>query len=363
VTRFSIIIIAFSFLFLPACSSKRKKEVTVQQKNGPKPPARVDGYIVETQLLSETLEIPGTIVSNETTDVHPEVSGRITGLYVREGAQVSKGALLAKLYDADLQAQRRKLMVQLQIAQQTQARHQKLVEIGGISKEDYSATALQVNNIRADLDIINTAIRRTEVRAPFSGKLGLKETSTGAFVTPQSVITRLQKTSGLQIDFNLPEKYTSKLRPGHYVNFTVEGSGRNYTAVVTATQSGIEQSTRSLTIRANVKGDETGLVPGSFAKVKLAFDPDPNALMIPSPAIVPQARGKKVYVVKDGKAAFVEVVTGVRDSINVQVVSGLNKGDTVVVTGLLSLKPDSKVIVKRVINRPGKDSVSRKPKA
>jgi membrane fusion protein (multidrug efflux system) len=365
VTRSSIIFIAFLLLFLPACSSKRKKEVTVQQKSGPRPPAKVDGYIVETQLLSETLEIPGTIISNETTEVHPEVSGRVTGLYVREGAQVGKGALLAKLYDADLQAQKRKLLVQLQIAQQTQARHQKLVEIGGISKEDYSATALQVNNIRADLDIINTAIRKTEVRAPFSGKLGLKETSTGAFVTPQSVITKIQKTTGLQIDFNLPEKYTSKLRPGHYVNFTVEGSARNYTAVVTATQSGIEQTTRSLTIRANVKGDEAGLVPGSFAKVKLAFDPDPNALMIPSQAIVPQARGKKVYVVKDGKAAFVEVVTGVRDSSNVQVISGLNKGDTVVVTGLLSLKPDSKVIIKRVINRPEKrsDAASKKPSA
>jgi membrane fusion protein, multidrug efflux system len=352
VIRLFVFLILFSILILPACSSKRKEQVTVQQKSGPKPPAKVDGFIVETQLLSESLEIPGTIVSNESTEIHPEVSGRITGLYVREGAQVGKGALIAKLYDADLQAQRRKLQVQLQIAQQTQNRHEQLLKIGGISKEDYSSTALQVSNIRADLDIINTAIRKTEVRAPFTGKLGLKETSTGAYVTPQSVITSIQKTNGLRIDFNLPEKYTSQVKPGHYVNFTVEGSSRNYTAVVVATESGIEQSTRSLTIRAQVKGEEAGLVPGSFAKVKLAFEPDPNALMVPSQAIVPQARGKKVFVVQNGKANFVDVETGVRDSSKVQIISGVKAGDTVVVTGLLSLKPDSKVIVRKVINRP-----------
>jgi membrane fusion protein, multidrug efflux system len=352
VIRVCLFLLVASTIFLPACSSKRKKEVTVQQKSGPKPPSRVDAFVVESRILNESIEIPGTIVSNESTEIHPEVSGRITGLYVREGAYVSKGALLAKLYDADLQAQRRKLLVQLQIAQQTQSRHEQLLKIGGISKEDYSSTALQVSNIRADLDIISTAIRRTEIRAPFSGKLGLKETSTGAFVTPQSIITSIQKTNGLRIDFNLPEKYTSQVKPGHYINFTVEGSNRNYTAVVMATESGIELTTRSLTIRALVKGDEAGLVPGSFAKVKLNFDPNPNAIMIPSQAIVPQARGKKVYVVQNGKAAFVDVVTGIRDSSDVQIISGLNNGDTIVVTGLLSLKPDAKVIVRRVINRP-----------
>jgi membrane fusion protein, multidrug efflux system len=352
VTRLPFFVILLSLFIISSCSSKRKEQVTTQQKSGPKPPARVDGYIVETQLLSESIEIPGTIVSNESTEIHPEVSGRITGLYIREGGRVSKGALLAKLYDADLQAQRRKLQVQLQIAQQTENRHQQLLKIGGISKEDYSSTALQVSNIRADLDIINTALRKTEVRAPFTGKLGLKETSTGAYVTPQTVITSIQKTNGLRIDFNLPEKYTSQVKPGHYVNFTVEGSARNYTAVVIATESGIEQTTRSLMIRAEVKGDETGLVPGSFAKVKLGFQPNPNALMVPSEAIVPQARGKKVYVVQNGKAAFVDVETGIRDSSKVQIINGLKVGDTVVVTGLLSLKPDAKVIVRKIVNRP-----------
>jgi membrane fusion protein (multidrug efflux system) len=339
---------------LVSCGSKSKTEVTVKQKGGNKPPApKVDVFVVHTQTVSETLDVPGTIVSEDATEIHPEVSGRIISLNVREGAFVPRGAVLAKLYDADLQAQKRKLQVQLQIAQQTAERHEKLLEIGGISKEDYAASALQVNNLRADLDIVNTAIGKTVIRAPFSGKLGLKEISTGAYVTPLSVIASIQKTADLKIDFTLPEKYTNQIRKGQYVNFTVDGSNRNYTAVVSATEAGISQDTRTLMIRAQVKGDITGLIPGNFAKVKLNFEPDPNALLIPSQAIIPQARGKKVVVAHNGTADFVDVTTGIRDSSMVQITSGLNKGDTVVVTGLLMLKPKAKLVVNKIVNSKG----------
>lgn len=349
------VIVSFTVVLAPSCASKRKKEVTLEQRGGgKKPPApKVDAFVVQTETLSESIEIPGTLVADDATEIHPEVSGRITGLYIREGAYVSKGAVLAKLYDGDLQAQKRKLQVQLKIAQQTESRHEQLVKIGGISKQDYELTALQVSNLRADLDIINTAIAKTVVRAPFSGKLGLKDISVGAYVTPQSVIAIVQKTSGLKIDFNVPEKYTSQIKRGQYVNFRVEGSERPYTAVVSATEANIAQETRSLMVRATVRGDATGLVPGNFAKVRLSFTPDPNALMVPTQAIIPQARGKKVVVYRNGTATFTDVTTGVRDSSMVQIVSGLNQGDTVVVTGLLSIKPEAKITIRNIVNKEG----------
>ena len=323
-----------------------------QSQSAQRPPARVDAFIVTTQTVSETIEVSGTIVAEQSTEIHPEVSGRITALNVREGVVVGKGSVLAKLYDADLQAQKRKIEVQLQIAKQTEARYEELQKIGGISKQDYDVTVLQVNNLRADLDIINTAISRTVIRAPFSGKLGLKMVSTGAFVTPVSVITTIQKTNELRLDFTVPEKYSSQIKNGQYVNFTVEGSERNYTATVFATESGIQENTRSLTIRARVKGYEAGLIPGSFARVKLSFDPDTEALMVPTQAVIPQARGKKIYLYKNGIVESADVETGVRDSSKVQVVSGLAKGDTVITTGLLGLKPKAKVIIKSIINKP-----------
>jgi membrane fusion protein (multidrug efflux system) len=181
----------------------------------------------------------------------------------------------------------------------------------------------------------------------------LKAVSTGAYVSPTSVITSIQKTAGLRIDFNVPEKYVGQIKNGQAINFTVDGNDRNFTAVVAATESGIAENTRSLTIRARVKGVESGLVPGGFARVKLSFAPDPNALMIPTQAIIPQARGKKVYLYSDSTARFVDVETGVRDSANVQITNGLKQGDTVIVTGLLSLKPDAKVVLRKIVNKQG----------
>ncbi len=352
--------IALIVLIFPACSNDKKKQAAAQQAAGPRPPAKVDGYIVSTEVLNESIDIPGTLVSGESTVIHPEISGRIISLNIREGTYVPKGAVLAKLYDADLQAQKRKLQVQLKQAQLTEDRYNQLQKIGGISKQDYDVTTLQVSNIRADLSIIQTEIARTVVRAPFSGKLGLKEISTGAYVTPASIITSIQKTSGLRIDFNVPEKYTSLIKKGQYVNFNVDGSERNYTAVVMATESGIAEATRSLTIRALVKGDATGLVPGGFAQVKLSFAPNEAAMMIPTQAIIPQARGKKVYVYKGGIADFVDVETGVRNATNIEIVSGLEKGDTIIITGLLGLKPDAKVSIKNITNNAATSSVEEK---
>ena len=132
---YTILLFSFSVLLISSCSSERKKEVTTAQRGGGgpggrganRPTPRVDAFVVQTQVISESIEIPGSLVADESTEIHPEVSGRIIGLYVREGSYVSKGALLAKLYDADLQAQLRKVQVQLQIAQQTENRYNKPV--------------------------------------------------------------------------------------------------------------------------------------------------------------------------------------------------------------------------------------------
>ncbi|MEO6069534.1 MAG: efflux RND transporter periplasmic adaptor subunit [Chitinophagaceae bacterium] len=335
-----------------SCNSKRKAEAQAAQKNAnkPKPIPRVDGYVVHTKTLFDNIEISGTIVANETTEIHPEVSGLLKNIYFKEGAFVGKGAMLAKINDADLQAQRNKLAVQLKIAQQNENRSSQLLNIQGISRQDYEMSLLQVNNIKADLSIINTSIAKTQIRAPFSGKLGLRVISPGAYVSPQSILTTISQMSGLKIDFTIPEKYSSKLSIGQYVNFTTDGSDRAYTARIAATDPGVSQNTRSLLVRATVQGDQTGLRPGNFAKVILQFQPNKEAIVVPSQAIIPQARGKKVYVFENGKAKFVSVETGIRDSATVQITNGLKPGDTVLVTGLLALKPDASVTINKIVN-------------
>ncbi len=348
------IIIAFfsiTSLFLVSCGGKDKKDAS-KPTGGPQKPSamQVDGYIVKPEPFQENIEVPGNIVANEVAEIHPEVSGRIVQLNVAEGRYVGKGTVLAKLYDGDLRAQLNKFQIQLALAQKTEERQAQLLKIQGISQQDYDISLLQVNSLRADIGILQTSISKTVVRAPFSGKLGLKNISPGAYVSPATVIAVINQTDVLKLDFSIPEKYIDQIKIGQLVTFSFEGSQKQLGAKVIATESNITENTRSLTVRAAVIGKDAGLLPGSFAKVQLSFDPDPNALLVPSQAVLPQARGKKIILYKGGTAIFAEITTGVRDSSRVQVLDGISAGDTVVVTGLLSVRPEAKIQIGKIVN-------------
>jgi len=347
--RALLFIFSISLLASFSCSKKEKKISATSKPSGPPPPARVDAYIVKVVPVSEQLDLPGTLTANEATEVHPEISGRMTYLNVAEGRNVGKGTLLAKIYDGDLRAELNKLAVQLRTAEQTVKRYQELLKIDGVSQQEYDLQALQISNIRADMAVVRSNITRTEIRAPFSGTLGLKNVSPGAYITPQTIITTIRQNSQLKLDFTLPEKYTGKLKPGQLINFTTEGNPRTYNAKVMATEMGINEESRSLQVRAVVTNNDGKILPGGFVKVTTNFDPDPNAIMIPSQAVVPQARGKKAVVYRGGTVSFEDIQTGYRDSAMVQITSGLKVGDTIILTGLMGLKPKAKVQISKII--------------
>ncbi len=341
---------AFLFLLLlaGACSSGEKKPSPATASNQPPKAMPVEAMIVSPRSLEADIEVPGTILANEATEIHPEVSGRITELHIREGQFVSAGFILAKLYDADLQARMRKLEVQLQIAEQTEKRQGELLKIQGISQQDYDLSLLNVKNIRADMDILKEDIRKTELRAPFSGKLGLKNVSPGAYVTPSTVLTTISQVDQLKLQFNVPERYSTQMKSGLAVNFTIDGTPGIFTASVMATQTDIEEDTRSLAVRALVKGKTTALVPGAFAKVRLTLGKDNQALMVPNTVIVPTGRKKQLFTYKAGQVVVADVSTGVRDSVNVQILQGLKAGDTVITSAVLFLRPGMDVQIAKL---------------
>lgn len=350
-----------SALFIVSCGGKESKEKSGGQAGGPpkQPPLPVETMVVSTSILDADIEIPGSILANESTEIHPESSGRLVVLNVKEGALVGKGTLLAKLYDGDMQARLNSLNVQLQksevqlkIAKQTEERSAKLLSIQGISQQDYDMASLQVSNIMADMGVIKAQMAEIRanmtklyVYAPYSGKLGLKQVSPGAFVTPSTIITTISQVNQLKLQFNVPEKYGAQVKKGQDVNFTIDGSEKTFTATVMATEDAVQENTRSLAIRALVKESAPDLIPGAFAKVKVVLGENEEALMIPNSCIVPQARKKIIYLAKNNKAIATEVTTGVRDSSNIQVLTGLNKGDTVITSGLLFLKPNADINV------------------
>jgi membrane fusion protein (multidrug efflux system) len=301
----------------------------------------IEGYRVKPMPLAETVTASGTILPAEETALHPEASGRVISFNLPEGKTVSKGALLLKLFDEDLQTQVRKLELQLKQAEITEQRLGDLLKVKGVSQQEYDLAALQVQTLRSEIELVRINIRKTEIRAPYDGVIGLRKVSPGAYVTPADVIATIRATNSLKLDFAIPEKYSSLLRPGQKITFTVEGQSTPYSAVVLATEQSIATDTRNLRIRAEVQGRQSGLLPGAFAEVALNMSSKTNALLVPSQSLVPQARDKRVYVSRNGVAGFVPVKTGVRQAGMVEITEGLQEGDTIATTGILFLRPEA----------------------
>lgn len=342
------LIAAVALILAAGCKEKKTQSATPQSGQRQQGPATVIGYIVKTGSVSEPLQLPGSLLPMEETEIHTEVSGRVVGLYINEGASVSKGALLVKLFDGDLQAQLKKLEVQLQIAQKTEERNNELLKLNGISQQDYDLSFLQVSNIKADIELMKTNIAKTEIRAPFSGKAGFRNISTGAYVTPATIITSIRQVNLLKLQFSVPEKYSSKIKQGQMIAFSTDGSNKKFLAKVYATESTVSETTRGMNVRCLVQQADASLVAGAFAKVDMDFARNDHAILVPSQAVLPQARGKKLILYKDGIARFVDVQTGIRDSARIEIVSGVTPGDTIVTTGLLGLRPDAKIKLSKV---------------
>jgi membrane fusion protein (multidrug efflux system) len=346
----SRIVIGFvlSFILVSCKSEKKENAAAAGGRSGGDRPIQAEAFIVRTKTLSENLEIPGTLLPFESTEIRPEISGRIIWLNIPEGSFVQKGTLLVKLFDNDLQAQLKKLEVQLQIAQKTAERQNELLKISGISQQEYDLSELQVSNLKADIDLTRVSISKTEIRAPFPGRIGLKNISNGAYVSPTTLLTSISQVSQLKMEFSVPEKYSEAMRKGRPVSFTVAGSDEKFTASVLATESNIEANTRTLKVRAVVQGKHKLLVSGAFAKVSLQLGKNDHSLIVPSQAVIPQARNKRVIVYKGGKPDFAVITTGIRDSSYVQVLDGVHEGDTVITTALLTIRPESKIKLTKV---------------
>jgi membrane fusion protein (multidrug efflux system) len=221
-----------------------------------------------------------------------------------------------------------------------------LLSIKGIGEMEYDNALTLQKTLQADIENIQAQISKTEIRAPFNGIIGLRTISNGAYLTPSTTIATLQNVSTLKLDFSVPEKYGSVIRKGDILNFMVDGNSEKYKAITYAIEPKIDAETRTIKARALVQNSSNKLMVGAFANVDVDFKKMENVLMIPTQCILPDARFKKVAVVKNGKAEFKKVETGVRNESMIQIINGLEIGDTIVTTGLLYVKPNSVLKIK-----------------
>jgi membrane fusion protein (multidrug efflux system) len=309
-----------------------------------KPPVAVDVIIAENTGFSSDIEVNGNVLSEEMIELHPEVSGRLTYLNIPDGAMVSAGTVLARINDADLQAQLQQQKVQLELAQKTEQRLFQLLKVNGVDQATYDAALSQVNLFNANINVLNAQIDKTLIKAPFAGRLGLRLVSEGAYVSPATLIGTLQQTDRIKIDFSVPEAYESLVKPGKTIEIQTNAAKEKLTAIISAVEPQINTATRNIKVRARLN---SGIIsPGSFVKVLL--NEKITGIVVPTNAIIPDALSSQVVVVKDGKAKFQNVETGIRNSDVVEITSGLQAGDTIVVSGVLYVRPNGEVKIKSV---------------
>lgn len=310
-------------------------------------PVMVDVTIAELQKIDRTVQVNGAVLANDFVELKPEVNGRIVSLQVPEGKIVPAGTIIAKLNDADLQAQLEKIKTQLELATINEQRNKQLLLVKGINQSDYDISAQQVKSYKADLAYTQSLIDKTIVKAPFAGQVGLRQVSVGAYVTTATTIVTIQKTNELKIDFTLPEIYGNYVKVGKSVNF--EGIGEAMTkgtAVISAIEPQIIATTRNIKVRATIKSK---LLPGAYVKVFLPESVSKPSIFVPSNIIIPDSKSKSIYVVNNGKAKSVEVETGYRTKGAVEITNGLKLGDTVIVAGMLFVKNGSNAKIGKVL--------------
>lgn len=346
----------FNLLFLLGVTLLAISSCSGDKLDGAAKPARasydnisIEGFIVKPATLTASVTAAGTLLPMEETDLHPEASGRVVTLNLPEGKTVSKGALLVKIFDQDLQTQLRKLETQLKQAEITEQRLSDLLKVKGVSQQEYDLAVLEVQTLKSEMDLVRINIAKTELRAPYTGVIGLRRISPGAYITPSMPVATIRSVGTLKLDFAVPEKYSHLIRPGQTVSFSVEGDARTHSATIQATEQSITADTRNLQVRATVQGNPGGrLLPGGFAEVSLNLGKQSQALLIPTQSIVPQAREKTVFVSRNGLAVPTAVKTGVRQAGMVEITEGLSIGDTIATTGILFLRPQAPIKFSKV---------------
>ena len=342
---YGAILVGISALIVYRITKNSAAKEDPKDKGGPKT-VNVSGIVVKPQEFNNNLSLSGTLEANEQVEIRSEVSGIVEGIFFNEGSNVSKGQVLLKVNDSELRAQLRQMQTKEGLAAENARRAKLLLEKDAISREEFDISNADYKSAQAESQLIKAQIGKTSVRAPFSGKIGLRSISPGTYITPTLLVAKLFNINQVKITFSIPEKYASQMSTGTTLTFKVAGSGQNHTAKIYAIEPGVETTTRTLQIRAVAENKNGSLLPGTFANVELPLSTIKDAIIIPSEAIVPVQNGKKVFISENGKAKEVMVETETRTDKDILVLKGLKQGDTVLTTGVMSLKKGAKVKVK-----------------
>ena len=340
---YAILILALGTLIFYRIGANKEEK---KDPNAKKPATTAYGVVLQAREFADNLSLSGTLEANEQIEVRSEVSGVVEQINFAEGSSVKKGQSLIKVNDIELRAQLRQMQTAQGLASENARRARLLLEKEAISQEEFDVANADYKSAQAKVQLVQAQLSKTTIRAPFSGKIGLRSISKGSYISPSTLIANLVNTAQLKITFSIPEKYAQTMKVDQTLTFTTSGSKEIYKAKIYAIEPTVETESRTLKIRAITENSDGKLIPGTFANVSLPLAKLENALLVPTEALIPIQNGKKIFVSENGKAKEIIVETGARTDKDILITSGLKAGDTILTSGVMTLKNGSPVKVK-----------------
>ncbi|NGM62832.1 efflux RND transporter periplasmic adaptor subunit [Sphingobacterium sp. SGG-5] len=323
-------------------NSKNRKLETARKERGA---ATVYATVAKGRPFSDYLSLTGAIEPNEVVELRSEISGIVETLNFTEGSEVSAGQVLLKINDSELRAQLGEANTRKSLTAENERRARLLLEKEAISQEEYDLAKAEYQTAQSQIQLIEAQLSKTVLKAPFSGTIGLRNISKGSYITPTTEIAQLVNTSKLKVDFSVPEKYATKVKTNTFIQVSIQGDSTVYEARIYAIEPKIESNTRTLRVRAIVDNAKHNLIPGLFVNINFPLETLENAILIPTEALIPIQNGKKVFILDSGRAREIVVESGARTNEDVLITKGLNIGDTVLTSGMMSLRDGSPIQV------------------
>jgi membrane fusion protein (multidrug efflux system) len=340
-----VLIFTALIIFFPKIKQIAGKDSKLERKGDRQQKVVVKVMVMKPELLRDVIKTTGTLLPDEEVDLTFEASGKIEQILFKEGSVVKRGQLLAKLNDDELKAQMGKLNIQNKLLTEKVNRQKILLEKEAISQESYDQLMTDLQSNEAEINLLKVKIDETEIHAPFDGIVGLRSVSEGRYVDPSIKVAKLIKTQPLKIEFSVPERYAGIVKEGYELLFTTENNEQSFVARVYAIEPKIDPNTRTLTLRATYPNSDGKLRPGRFVSIGLIVREKPNAIKIPSEALIPELGGEKVFLVKNNTAQSAKVRTGLRTESEIEILDGINPGDSLITSGIMQLRSDAPVLV------------------
>lgn len=351
IRRFNLILLATAFVALvAACGSEPEADGQPAATPAAAPP-KPSGLPVKAEPVTvgsvvDEVTAVGSLLSDESVMIRPEIDGRIDSLNFQEGQPVSRGQRLVTIDASEYQAQLAAVTAELRTEKQRYTRAQELYQQKFITKEALDVQAGAVDRLEARVQEVQARVDKTVIRAPFAGVVGLRKVSPGAYVKAGDDIVSLGNSYTIKVDFRIPEVYLSKIRRDQPITVRVDAyPNQEFHGEVYAIQPSVDTETRTVLMRARIPNKSLKLKPGLFARVALTTETRRNAISVPEEALWPQGTDNFVFKVVDGKVALTKVELGNRRPGEVEIIQGLAAGDVVVTEGQIKLRDGAPVMV------------------